>query len=66
MSFVLHQVFCPGDQPNTAATVAECGRKFKGYFCTTLAEMYPKQCSEDVSVQQEIIDARVSKLGFRG
>eukprot|EP00740_Mantoniella_antarctica_P000040 CAMPEP_0181394402 /NCGR_PEP_ID=MMETSP1106-20121128/27762_1 /TAXON_ID=81844 /ORGANISM="Mantoniella antarctica, Strain SL-175" /LENGTH=314 /DNA_ID=CAMNT_0023515903 /DNA_START=126 /DNA_END=1071 /DNA_ORIENTATION=- len=66
VSFVLHQVFCPGDQPNTAATVAECGRKFKGYFCTTLAEMYPKQCSEDVSVQQEIIDARVSKLGFRG
>ena len=45
VSFVLHQVHCPGHPANHARTSADCARKMKEIVCSKLADSYPKECA---------------------
>ena len=56
MSFVLHQVNCPGHPANKAGSWEDCGRNMGKYFCAKLRDEYPTECG----AMQEISDQMTS------
>lgn len=49
VSFVLHQVNCPGHPVNNAKSWEDCGENMEGYVCAKLAKQYPEECRKWVS-----------------
>lgn len=49
VSFVLHQVNCPGHPVNMAQSNEDCGKNLKRYFCSVLEKEYPKDCHRGIA-----------------
>ena len=45
VSFVLHQVNCPGHPNNRASSEKDCTNKMKSFFCAKLASKFPNECT---------------------